>query len=47
MGAFMALGMLIIAARPADNNHAFGHSKAEYFASMMEGILILAAAAAI
>jgi len=47
LGALMALGMLTIAARPADNEHTFGHSKAEYFASMVEGILILGAAAAI
>ncbi|MFN8411748.1 MAG: cation diffusion facilitator family transporter [Anaerolineales bacterium] len=42
--AVMALGMLTIAARPADDNHTFGHSKAEYFASVVEGALILAAA---
>ncbi len=44
-GAVMALLMLIIAARPADESHVFGHSKAEYFASLVEGSLILAAAA--
>lgn len=43
-GAIMALGMLIIAARPADESHVYGHSKAEYFASVTEGILILGAA---
>ncbi len=46
-GALMALGMLTIAARPPDDNHAFGHNKAEYFASSVEGILILGAAVAI
>ncbi|MEN6577767.1 MAG: cation diffusion facilitator family transporter [Phycisphaerales bacterium] len=45
--ATMALSMLIIAARPADDEHQYGHSKAEYFASGVEGILILVAAAAI
>jgi cation diffusion facilitator family transporter len=45
--ATMALFMLIVAARPADEDHHFGHSKAEYFASGVEGILILLAAAAI
>jgi cation diffusion facilitator family transporter len=45
--ATMALSMLIIAARPADDEHQYGHSKAEYFASGIEGILILVAAAAI
>jgi len=43
-GAIMALLMLIIAARPADEDHVYGHSKAEYFASVTEGILILGAA---
>jgi cation diffusion facilitator family transporter len=44
VGAMMALGMLTIAARPADDSHVYGHSKAEYFASVTEGILILGAA---
>ena len=44
VGALMALGMLTIAARPADESHVYGHSKAEYFASVTEGLLILAAA---
>ena len=43
-GAVMALVMLTIAARPADEDHVYGHSKAEYFASVTEGILILGAA---
>ena len=43
-GAVMALIMLTIAARPADEDHVYGHSKAEYFASATEGFLILAAA---
>jgi cation diffusion facilitator family transporter len=47
VGALVALTMLIIAARPPDDEHTFGHSKAEYFASAIEGILILGAAAAI
>jgi len=47
IGAGMALGMLIIAARPADASHVYGHSKAEYFASITEGLLILGAAAGI
>ncbi len=46
-GALMALWMLTIAARPPDDTHSFGHSKAEYFASGVEGTLILVAAAAI
>lgn len=47
VGAIMALIMLTIAARPADEDHAFGHSKAEYFSSGVEGALILIAAASI
>jgi cation diffusion facilitator family transporter len=46
-GAIMALAMLTIAARPADDDHAYGHGKAEYFSSGMEGALILIAAVAI
>jgi cation diffusion facilitator family transporter len=46
-GASMALIMLSIAARPADESHVYGHSKAEYFASITEGILILGAATGI
>ena len=47
VGGVMALIMLEIAARPADEDHAFGHSKAEYFSSWTEGMLILVAAIAI
>ncbi|PTQ91086.1 cation diffusion facilitator family transporter [Agitococcus lubricus] len=45
--ATMALAMLTIAARPADDDHAFGHTKAEYFSSGVEGALIFLAAIAI
>src|ERR1041384_4611659 len=47
VGGVMALAMLIIAARPADEDHAYGHTKAEYFSSGVEGALILLAAASI
>lgn len=46
-GAIMALVILRIAARPADDNHAYGHSKAEYFSAGVEGMLIAAAALSI
>ena len=46
-GALMALWMLRVATRPADEDHAYGHSKAEYFASAFEGALILVAAVGI
>ena len=47
IGGFMALAMLTVAARPADDDHAYGHSKAEYFSSGVEGSLILVAAVSI
>lgn len=47
IGAVVALIMLTIAARPADDDHAFGHSKAEYFSSGIEGVLIVIAAISI
>ncbi len=46
-GAMMALAMLHIAEQPADENHAYGHGKAEYFSSGFEGFLIFLAAIAI
>lgn len=47
VGAVLALVMLTIAARAADKGHTYGHSKAEYFSSGIEGTLILIAAASI
>ncbi|HTE15734.1 MAG TPA: cation diffusion facilitator family transporter, partial [Burkholderiales bacterium] len=46
-GALMALAMLSIASLPADDGHAHGHGKAEYFSSAFEGFLILVAALSI
>ena len=46
-GAVMALAMLSIASRPEDESHHFGHSKAEYFSSGMEGGFIIIAAGGI
>lgn len=47
VGATVALAMISLAARPPDEDHAFGYTKAEYFASGLEGTLILIAAIAI
>ena len=47
VGAVMALWMLTIAARGPDEDHAYGHGKAEYFSSGVEGTLILVAALSI
>ena len=43
----VALGVLWVAEQPADEDHAYGHEKAEYFSSGVEGGLILIAAAGI
>ena len=45
--AIFALLMVTIAQRPADEEHPYGHHKAEYFSSGFEGVLIIAAAIAI
>lgn len=47
VGAIAVLIALTIAARPADDDHQYGHGKAEYFSSGLEGGMILAAALAI
>jgi cation diffusion facilitator family transporter len=39
--AGLAILMLTVAARPADEDHPYGHGKAEYFSSGVEGALIL------
>ncbi len=47
VAAGMALAMLTLAARPPDDEHAFGHDKAEFFSSGVEGALIVVAAVGI
>jgi cation diffusion facilitator family transporter len=47
VAAGVALFVLTVVARPADEDHPFGHDKAEYFSSGLEGGLILIAAIAI
>jgi cation diffusion facilitator family transporter len=42
--AIFALVMVTIARRPADEDHPYGHHKAEYFSSGFEGLMIVAAA---
>ncbi len=44
VAALLALFLLTIAERPPDDEHAYGHTKAEYFSSAAEGALILLAA---
>ncbi|MDO9354683.1 MAG: cation diffusion facilitator family transporter [Solirubrobacteraceae bacterium] len=45
--AMFALAMVTIAQRPADADHPFGHTKAEYFSSGFEGLLIAGASVGI
>jgi cation diffusion facilitator family transporter len=45
--ALFAILMVTIAKRPADDDHPFGHTKAEYFSSGFEGLLIVGAAGGI
>lgn len=47
VAAVMALAALTIAAQPPDEEHAYGHDKAEYFSSGVEGALIVLAAVTI
>jgi len=47
VAAVVAFWALTVAAKPPDAGHAFGHSKAEYFSSALEGTLIIIAAASI
>src|SRR5437762_12955752 len=45
--AVLALSMLRLAAAPPDDNYPYGFSKAEYFSAVIEGALIVVAAAGI
>ncbi|ORE96987.1 MULTISPECIES: cation diffusion facilitator family transporter [Aurantimonadaceae] len=45
--ACAAVMALRVSSIPADANHPYGHSKAEYFSSVIEGVLIVIAALAI
>lgn len=47
LAAVVALIVLIVAAQPPDKEHAYGHTKAEYFASGVEGTLIFVASLSI
>jgi len=47
VAALAAFWALTVAAQPPDKEHTFGHSKAEYFSSGLEGFLILVAAVSI
>ncbi|MDO5533569.1 MAG: cation diffusion facilitator family transporter [Propionibacteriaceae bacterium] len=47
VAALVALWALVVSGKPADHNHDFGHGKAEYMSSLVEGALIFVAAAVI
>ena len=47
VASVVALVALRMAAKPADANHPYGHDKAEFFAAVIEGALIVIAAASI
>lgn len=42
--AFAALIAIRVAAKPADDNHPYGHHKAEFFSAVLEGVMIIVAA---
>lgn len=42
--ALLALTAIRIAEKPPDHNHPFGHTKAEYFSAVAEGVLVVLAA---
>jgi cation diffusion facilitator family transporter len=46
-GSLAALIALHLAAKPADANHPYGHDKAEFFAAVIEGVMIVVAALSI
>ncbi len=47
VGATFALAMVSYARIPADEDHPYGHGKAEYFSAALEGVMIFIAALAI
>ena len=47
VAASLAFAALRFSARPADANHPYGHDKAEFFAAVVEGVLIIVSALAI
>ncbi|MBB1031679.1 cation transporter [Dietzia sp. SLG310A2-38A2] len=44
VAAVVALIAITVAERPADDDHQYGHSKAEYFSAVVEGAMIFVAA---
>src|SRR5690348_11317813 len=44
IAAVLALWAIRVSHLPADENHPFGHHKAEYFSAVVEGAMIIVAA---
>ncbi len=44
IAASAAFWAITVSHKPADNDHQFGHHKAEYFSAVLEGVLIVVAA---
>lgn len=44
IAAMAAFWAITVSHKPADNDHQFGHHKAEYFSAVLEGVLIVVAA---
>lgn len=44
VAAFIAYFVIRYAQKPADDDHQFGHHKAEYISAVVEGVLIVVAA---
>ncbi|MBP0614888.1 cation diffusion facilitator family transporter [Jiella mangrovi] len=44
VAGLIALWAVTVSYKPADNDHPFGHTKAEYFSAVVEGVLIVLAA---
>ena len=47
VASLVAFWALRLAARPPDANHPYGHDKVEFFAAVIEGVLIIVAAGSI
>jgi ferrous-iron efflux pump FieF len=47
LASFANYVFLVIAAKPPDEGHPFGHGKAEHLAALLQGVILLAGAAAL
>ena len=47
LASFANFGFLTVAARPPDENHQFGHGKAEHLAALLQGVILMSGAIAL